>query len=99
MPWPTVIACSFSMNTTTREIEQKQARVTHLKTFIAENLPLANQDLDAGFFMSGAAKLRLCGLYAEEIATLLTSIMQLELRLDRERHQQTYLFAGVAPAL
>jgi len=87
------------MNPTKREIEEKQARMTHLKTFLAENIPLATRDLDAGFFMSAAAKLRLCGLYSEEIATLLTSIMQLELRLEREQHQQTYLFAGVAPAL
>ena len=85
------------MNPTKRKIEENQARVTYLKKFIAENLPLATQELDAGFFMSAAAKLRLIGLYAEELATLMTSIMQLELRLEREQSEQTYLFAGVAP--
>jgi hypothetical protein len=81
------------------ELERKQARATFLRKFIAENTPLAVQDLEAGFFMSAAARLKCLTAYAEELAGLLRDIMQLEFALERARERQTYLFAGVAPAL
>lgn len=80
-------------------LEQKQARVAYLRKFISENLPLAHQDLDAGFFMSAASKFHLLAAYAEETAGLLRDIQQLEFELERAQAQQTYLFAGVAPSI
>ncbi|HSH94016.1 MAG TPA: hypothetical protein VK968_07710 [Roseimicrobium sp.] len=86
-------------NAQKHELEQKQARVTFLKKFIAENTPLAFHDLDAGFFMSAAARLKCLAAYAEEMSGLLNAIMQLEFALEREQASQTYLFAGVAPSI
>ena len=86
-------------NAQKHELERKQARVAFLKTFIAENTPLAVQDLDAGFFMTAAARLKCLAAYAAETATLNQDITQLELALERAQMQQTYLFAGVAPSI
>lgn len=66
-----------------REITQKTNRLILLKAHLAQNLPLAKQSVEEGYFSDAARQFEDLAIHAHHAFTIQQDLIQLSLDLER----------------